>query len=194
VDTLTAKPRERDTQHPSEADVFSGTERKLVFAALNEAEEHTSNYYCIPPRHWLRLPYDLITRKDHEWMPVPEAVLARLQRLERVSVRRPALDFYRIQLNDPSILGAARRNGLESEIYPFLVYILTHEMVHLVRLGTMIDNEVDLVPSFDVEEKRVDRISRQILARTHSERFRPVLDKFPCRLSPTESHCGFRTE
>jgi hypothetical protein len=154
----------------------------LVFDALHEAEEHASRYYCIPPRQWQRLPYDLITRRDCEWLPVPETVLARLQRLERISRRRPALDFYRIQLNDPSILNAARRNGLESEIYPFLVYILTHEMVHLVRLGTIIESEKDLLPCFEAEETRVDRISRQILTGTPSERFRPVLEKFslPC--------------
>jgi hypothetical protein len=36
-------------------------------------------------------------------------------------------DFYRIQLNDPTILTAAERENLASNLYPFFVYILTQE-------------------------------------------------------------------
>jgi hypothetical protein len=152
-------------------------ERDVVVRAMDEAEEHTTNYYCFPPHRWQELRYDLITRHDREWEPMPDPVLAKVQCLERVGSRRKGpLEFWRIQLNDPGIMTVARRENLEPAIHPFLVYILTHEMVHVVRLSSILGN-ADLLSS-DAEEQRVDRISRQILARAGFQRFGPVLDKF----------------
>jgi hypothetical protein len=163
--------------------VFSQVHRTILARAIDEAETRTSGYYCIPPHGWQRLRYDLITRSDYEWEPLPESALARIQQLQQISMRRrERSDFFRIQLNDSSILSAARRENLESDLYSFFVYILTHEMVHMVRLGTILDDTE--FPGTDVasEEDRVDRISRQILSASGSGTFYPVLDKFqkPC--------------
>ena len=177
-------PQRTHSNVPREAGLFSPPQQSLVRRALDEAEEHTSNHYCIPPHRWDRFPYDLITRKDREWAPIPEAALAKVQRIEQLSTRRKEkIGFYRIQLNDPTILSAARRENLEDALYPFLVYILTHEMVHLVRLGTLLgDPEPPLSEDVDLEEERVDRISRRILVDARCDLFHPVLERFqrPC--------------
>lgn len=144
---------------------------------MDEAEERTARYYCIPPYRRQQLRYDLLTSQDHEWQPLPETVLAQVQFLQRLSyAKSDLLAFYRIQLNDPTILTAALREDLVSNLYPFLVYILTHEMVHLVRLSTILGHASELPPSDESEERRVHCISRQILA--GPSEFRPVLDKF----------------
>ena len=164
--------------HP-EGLFFSDSERRLVISAQGEAEERTSGYYCIPPRHWQRLQYDLITGKDLGWEPLPDTALAKVQRVAQINVRRPVpADFFRIQLNDPTILSAAKREKLEPDIYPFLVYIITHEMVHLVRLSSILDRDDHPPSGADVEEERVERISRQILSRTGCEHFKPVFERF----------------
>ena len=158
---------------------FSREQRKLVIRALGEAEEHTSRYYCIPPHQWQRLRYDLLTRQDTEWEPLPEVVLARVQCLEKLSARRSQpFDFYRIQLNDPSILRAAKRENLRNDLYHFLVYILTHEMVHLVRLSTIIGHEKDFLILLDSEESRVRKVSHQILSHARYKALQPILDRF----------------
>ncbi len=162
--------------------IFSHAHRKMLVQAMDEAENHTAGYYCIPPRGWQRLRYDLITRSDREWEPIPETVLARVQHMEQISSkRRENANFFRIQLNDSSILSAARREDLETNhLYPFLVYILTHEMVHMVRLGTILgEKELLELASVDLEEVRVDRISRQILGSAACSCFFHVLEKFP---------------
>lgn len=158
---------------------FSDSERRLVISALTEAEERTSGYYCIPPRHWQRLQYDLITGKDLGWEPLPETALAKVQRIAQISARRrvPA-DFFRIQLNDPSILSAAKRENLQPDIYPFLAHIITHEMVHLVRLCAILDSADNPPSAAEVEEERVERISRQILSRSGCDHFKPVFERF----------------
>ena len=149
-----------------------------MFLALDEAEERTAGYYCIPPFRWEKLRYDLLTRKDQGWEPLPDPMLARVRYLQRINAGRP-FDFYRIELNDGSILAAARREDFlrEQAFYPFLVYILTHEMVHLVRLSSILDDRTDTLAPFDEsEEHKVQRISRRILAGTSN--FQPILDRF----------------
>jgi hypothetical protein len=147
-----------------------------VFHALGEAEERTTGYYCIPPFRWDRLRYDLLTRIDREWEPLPEPTLARVRCL-RSTAKKHLIDFYRIELNDQTILAAAEREKLLDNLYPFLVYILTHEMVHLVRLSSILENWTETLAPFDEsEEQRVHGISRRIL-KGNSE-FQPVLEKF----------------
>jgi hypothetical protein len=173
--------------------LFSQAHRKMLVQATAEAEAHTAGYYCIPPRGWQQLRYDLITRCDHEWEPLPESALAKIQQLQQISSRRrESADFFRIQLNDSSILNAARREDMESDLYPFLVYILTHEMVHMVRIGTILDQaELLCLGDLESEEDRVDRISRQILCASNSSSFFPVLERFrrPC----LKNQCGFNS-
>lgn len=157
---------------------FSPPQRSLVFQALDEAEKRTSGYYCIPPFRWEKLRYDLLTRKDNGWEPLPEPMFARLRCLQTIHSRQP-FDFYRIELNDRSILAAAERENLlrEQDLYPFFVYILTHEMIHLVRLSSILDNRGEALTPFDEsEEYRVQQISRRIL--TGAPSFQPVLDRF----------------
>jgi hypothetical protein len=155
---------------------FSTPQRNLVFQAQDEAEDRTAGYYCIPPFRWERLRYDLLTQADHGWEPLPDPMLARVRYLQRLNASNP-FDFYRIELCDKSILATAERENLLKNLYPFLVYILTHEMVHMVRLSSILDNQPEMpVSCTESEEQRVQRISRRIL--TGSSHFHPVLDKF----------------
>ena len=155
---------------------FSTPQRSLVFRALNEAEERTTGYYCIPPFRWEKLRLDLLTQADHGWEPIPETILARVRCLQRVN-RDRAYDFYRIELNDRSILSAAERENLSQDLYPFFVYILTHEMVHVVRLSSILDKGPEMLAACDdTEEQRVQHVARRILA--GAGHVQPVLDKF----------------
>jgi hypothetical protein len=156
---------------------FSNPQRNLVFQALDEAENRTAGYYCIPPFRWEKLQYDLLMREDHGWEPLPDSTLARVRCLQRIDPTKP-FDFYRIELNDGSILSAAERENLlnNNSLYPFFVYILTHEMVHMVRLSSILEPKPESVDIFKTEEERVEEISRRILK--NSSNFLPVLDRF----------------
>ncbi len=158
---------------------FSLEERNLVVRAANDAEERTTRYYCIPPFRWQRFRYDLLTRQDNEWEPLPDPILARVQHIRKVSPKPfNSFDFYRIQLNDPSILGVAQRENLSKDFYHFLVYILTHEIVHVVRLSSILDGEGTPLHTLETEEQRVQQISRQILSDHGFRVFEPILDRF----------------
>lgn len=168
---------------------FSLEQRKLAIQAMDEAEERTAHYYCIPPFRWQQMPYDLLTCQDQEWEPLPDAVLARVQFLQRTAPRHGDLhSFYRIQLNDPTILTTAQRENLAAHFYPFLVYIITHEMVHLVRLSTILEHPVAISPFDESEELRVQQISHQIL--TGAANFHPIIEKFLAPQCPRQ--CGLQ--
>jgi hypothetical protein len=154
---------------------------------MEEAEERTLRYYCIPPHRWQQLPYDLVTRQDFEWEPFPDSALARLQHLHQIRPFGHAYDFYRIQLNDPGILLAARRENLEPDLYPFLVYILTHEMVHLVRLSTILADGSESGVSPEAEEIRVQEVAHRILVHAPDLRLGPIMSRFRIGDSPTLS-------
>jgi hypothetical protein len=154
---------------------FSAPQRGLIFQALHEAEARTTGYYCIPPFRWERLRFDLLTQADHGWEPIPDPMLARVRCLQRVNQHR-AFDFYRIELNDRSILEAAERENLTKNMYPFFVYILTHEMIHMIRLSSILNGPEIPATGNEPEEQRVQQISRRILA--DSRHFQPILDRF----------------
>ncbi|MBZ5498726.1 MAG: hypothetical protein LAP85_20200 [Acidobacteriia bacterium] len=169
---------------------FSSGQRNLAIRAMDEAEEHTLHYYRIPPYRWQQLKYDLVTRQDSEWEPLPDSALARVQRLHQIrSSRNTPYDFYRIQLNDPSILTVAVRENLDPDLYPFLVYILTHEMVHLVRLSTILPDGGQLSP--EAEESRVQRVAYRILSNAADHRLRPILSRFCITDSLASPYCDF---
>jgi hypothetical protein len=153
---------------------FSVPQRSLVYQALDEAEKRTTGYYCIPPFRWEQLRYDLLTQTDQGWEPLPESQLARVRYFQAVNAANP-LDFYRIELNDKSILAVAERERMIKNLYPFFVYILTHEMVHIIRLSSILDRQPAIDLSSESEELRVQDISRRILA---GSSFQPVLEKF----------------
>jgi len=169
---------------------FTPDQKKLVIHALGEAEEQTSRYYCIPPFRWQQLQYDLLTGDDREWIPLPEPILAQLQLFHRFSpVSKSTSEFYRIQLNDPSILMAAERELLVSDLYPFLVFILTHEMVHLVRLSSLL-NVTHPDKAAESEEMRVQHISRQIFSKTNYHGMKGVIDRFCSSGREKECSCN----
>jgi hypothetical protein len=72
-------------------------------------------------------------------------------------------DFYRICLQDNRILDAARET--EMRLGPLLTYVLTHELVHVVRFGQQLQR-VDLPYELrQHEERRVEKTTRAILAK-----------------------------
>jgi len=159
---------------------------------MDEAEERTIHYYRIPPYRWHQLQYDLVTRRDWEWDPLPEAALAQVQHVRHFRPSgKNASEFYRIQLNDPSILIAAHRENLEPDLYPFLVYILTHEMVHLVRLSTILPGEREIRLTPEAEESRVQSVAYRILSQDHDPNLEPILMKFCLVDHPIPLSCGY---
>ncbi len=142
--------------------VFGERELRKVHAALGTAEELTSRFYCIPEREWPRFPYELATRATEP--PLEDWAFADVVRVvapSPVASRFP--ERYRIRLRDDAILAAVNRPGRPVGLRALLLYVLTHELVHVVRFGSGIA-PYDVDPDGrGVEEARVHGITRRVL-------------------------------
>ena len=146
-----------------EARRFDSSDQRQVQRAAVQAEDLTSRFYCIPGREWPRFPYDISTLSQG---PGPErpvfADVVRLVRRETADARGSGDELYRIRLRDDQILAAV---GERCEaLFPLLLYVLTHELVHVVRFRSgLAAYEIDDPLVRGREELRVHTITRKVL-------------------------------
>lgn len=116
--------------------VFSNAQLQVVQDATQVCEEMVSDHYKMSSSQWLRSRYDIRTWEDlepHERVTGPFAqVVGYLGRKKDAVLGSSSYDFYRICLQDPAILKTVvTKSGLD--LFPFLLYIVVHELVHIVR-------------------------------------------------------------
>lgn len=140
-------------------------------AARDEAAALVTRHYCIAPREWLEMPYEVKTLRSLEGAEIPSGALAQTLcysiRREIGSSLIEQSDLYCICLQDGRILerAGAGRVPLDS----LLLYVMTHELVHVVRFGRQLQS-LDLPQSLrSREEDRVNRTTRLVLSRTGRE-------------------------
>jgi len=115
---------------------FSHQDLRMVGEALEVAEDRTGDYFKFSFEQWKRHRYDvktLCSLGEHE---VSEHAFALLNKGVRHSGRGVARtgehDFFLICLQDHLILKALGRDT-NMDLLPLLVYVFTHELVHIVR-------------------------------------------------------------
>ncbi len=117
---------------------FNHTELDKVAQAAHNSEELVNNYYKLSTSQWLKDRYDIKTAKDlagHELLDGPFAQVIKYQGRKRGAALGSSLfSYYKVCLQDRAILFASEDKSFELE--PFLLYILTHELVHVVRFST----------------------------------------------------------
>jgi len=151
---------------------FNHTEKKLIYAAAEEAAEYLKEFYCIAPREWFNHCYDVRTEREDASGSSQGNAFAEVRQyapfLQKTSVFPQ--DRYHIFLFDRNILQTLWQKS-ELEFYPFMLYILTHELIHIVRFcQNMHPFECDPV-SLQREEERVDRLTRQVLQTRQKKTF-----------------------
>ncbi|MGQ9689219.1 MAG: hypothetical protein ACUVXF_10595 [Desulfobaccales bacterium] len=146
---------------------FREQHREPLREALVVAEEMTSDYFKLSSRHWLRARYDISTLAQLREEEISSHALALVAKYDGYPCGRLlkslSFDFYRICLQDHNILKtlAAQR---ELRFFPFLCYILTHELIHIVRFSKF-EARFDAGPEErHAEEGRVHRLTWEILA------------------------------
>jgi len=164
------------TFHP-----FKGEDLRTVTDALDISEDITGNFFKFSTGQWKRFRYDVKTLADLTSDEISEEAFAVLSRRTRVvndyKPRSLSRDYYFICLQDHQVLKAIGRDG-EIGLLPLLVYVLTHELVHIIRFS-------NFMKSFDVsgtgremEERVVHSITYEILRRTNVARLDRVLDRY----------------
>ncbi len=119
------------------SDRFGIAEIKAVERQLGQAESMLRRYYCISQREWPRYSYEIKTMAEWEGPEFADEALAVVSKYECSMIGRRPLpllkEFYGICLQDQNILEAASRSGEGINFESLMLYVLTHELVHIFR-------------------------------------------------------------
>lgn len=146
--------------------------------AVVVAEEMTSEFFKFSSRQWLRARYDISTLahlREEEISPHALAVVAKYQGIPPGRLLKSlAFDFYRVCLQDHNILNTLARHR-DLGFFPLLCYIVTHELIHIVRFSNF-EARFDADPQERLEEEaRVHRLTWKVLAPLHFLDLGPVI-------------------
>jgi len=146
--------------------VFKPDELSAITHAVVMAEDLVSNHYKMTTSEWLRPKYDVRTLAELEPGEVVDGPFAQIIRYrgrpKQASLSSATYDFYKICLQDHAILAALQKN-LALRLLPFSLYIITHELIHIVRFSRFLQG-FDASPEERLaEEKRVHEKTHTIL-------------------------------
>ncbi len=118
---------------------FDSDDFSVLQEALRIAEDRVTDYYRLSNRQWVRHPFEVITGKAQIlWEEAPHAfaVLRKARPLsEGYNIRGYLRELYLICLQDHIILRALMRDP-QLYLFPLLLYIFTHELIHIIRFGS----------------------------------------------------------
>ena len=147
----------------NDLETFSSHQVGRVTRAVSMSEELVSNAYKMSASQWLRRKYDVKTLSElapHEIVHGPFAQIIRYEGQKKDSLLgSSAYDFYKICLQDHAILRTVC--GMQDiRLFPFMLYILIHELIHIVRFSTFIQQ-------FDAESDEMMNEERRVHQKTH---------------------------
>lgn len=151
----------------SPKDAFNKSQLYTINHAATMAEELVSNHYKMSTNEWLRPKYDVKTLSEltkDEIVEGPFAQIIRYQgRRKDSSLGSGSYDFYKICLQDHTILSVLTERA-NIALMPFGLYIITHELIHIVRFSKFIQNFDASSDEKMAEERRVHALTHQILS------------------------------
>jgi hypothetical protein len=156
------------------------------------AEELVSNYYKMSASQWLGPRYDVKTLaelKPEEIIDGPFAQIIRYKgRRRNTSLGSASYDFYKICLQDHTIQSTLETSQ-RIKLFPFSLYIITHELIHIVRFAKFLQSFEASDRERIAEEKRVHQRTHEILKPVQVEGLPKVLEFYNDWRIPYEGLC-----
>lgn len=147
-------------------ETFNADQIAIVNNGVAVSEELVSNFYKMSASQWLGRRYDIKTLADlnpDETIHGPFAQIIRYQgHRKNSSLGSAAYDFYKICLQDHTILATLRQSP-DIKLLPFTLYIVTHELIHIVRFSKFLQGFDASQHETMAEESRVHEITHEIL-------------------------------
>lgn len=117
---------------------FSDNQLKAVNRAVLLAEELVSNHYKMSSSQWLGPRYDVKTLTQLEQREVIDGPFAQIIRYRGrrrdTTLESASYDFYKICLQDHTVLETLDDRS-DLPLFAFTLYVITHELIHIVRFG-----------------------------------------------------------
>ena len=145
---------------------FNPHDLAIVNTAVSMAEELVSNHYKMSASQWSGPKYDVKTLADlngDEIVSGPFAQIIRYEgKLKNDVLGSRAYDFYKICIQDHAILKVLNDHP-EMDLAPFALYVVAHELIHIVRFSRFLQNFNASDMEKLAEERRVHGITHDIL-------------------------------
>ncbi len=160
-----------------ELERFDPDQIRIINESVALGEELVSNHFKMSVNEWLRLRYDIKTLADLTGGEIIHGPFAQVIRYEG---KRPdrhlgsaVYDFYKICLQDHTILDALK--GMpQLSLAPFSLYIITHELIHIVRFCKFLQRFDASADERMIEESRVHASTHEILSTVSIPGMMPV--------------------
>ena len=160
---------------------FKEEDIRTVSEALDIAEDRTGDYFKFSSGQWRRHRYDVKTLSQltsREVVPDVFALLKkRTKRKDAVEPSSRHRDFYFICLQDHRILKAVKRDR-DLGLLPLLVYVFTHELVHIVRFCNFSQRFEVSTKDREKEERIVHATTYEILRELSLPRLDYILNSY----------------
>jgi len=154
---------------------------KIVSDSLDIAEDTTGNYYKFSFDQWKRHRYDVKTMKTlscNEISPYGFALLNKYSHTDKeLESKKEYRDFYLICLQDHHILKALKRDK-NLTLLSLLVYIFTHELIHIVRFCNFFQRFEISGKGKEDEEKLVHDTTYRVLKDMSLPRMDYILESY----------------
>ncbi|MCJ8501939.1 hypothetical protein [Desulfatitalea alkaliphila] len=161
----------------------------LINQAVTLSEELVSNHYKMSASQWLHRRYDVKTLAElnpHEIVDGPFAQIIRYEGQRKGSeLGSEVYDFYKVCLQDHAILNALQSNT-DLALLPFALYIICHELVHIVRFSKFLQSFDATAAEKLAEEHRVHAITHQIVTPVRMDGIEPVIAYYERWRTPLE--------
>jgi hypothetical protein len=170
---------------------FHQDEITVLRQSIDISEELISEHYKISTSQWKQFRYDIQSLKDLQEKEITDAAFAQVHRYsrnphERLRGSEPG-DYFKICLQDHVIRRAVQRDPM-IQLFPLSLYIVTHELIHVVRFAKFLQRFDSTETEQDVEEGRVHALTYQLLQNRKIPGLSDVLSAFrDCRTMETFS-------
>jgi len=158
--------------------LFNKRQRLLVKESLERAEALTEDYFQVDLSDYDKFPFDVETLENLEGHERTNQALAQICKYEYLKFdwrkKKKNWQFYRICLQDDKILSRAQAES-GSLLGPLLLYIATHELIHVILFSIEPEKFHLTEREREVEEKRVHRITFEILEQLRDPRVEVLL-------------------
>ncbi|HZS43849.1 MAG TPA: hypothetical protein VFC63_01995 [Blastocatellia bacterium] len=159
---------------------FTDAQLATVESASLEARDLVGSYYALAPREWARLRSEVRTLAELRPDEIVDDALAHVLCYEYTRrINGDVIDqgdLYRICLQDHRILNALKSAVEQLDFKALLLYVMTHEFVHVVRFGVRLQ-DLNLPGKLrPIEEQNVDVITRKILSPVRNKSLNKVVE------------------
>ena len=146
---------------------FNDAQLYVLNRAVGTAEDIVSNHYKMSVNQWLQAQYDVRTLVDLSRDEVVEGPFAQVIKYvgqkKNSPLRSSCFDYYRICIQDHAILSVLNKSS-QLDLFPFSLYVIIHELVHIVRFSRFQHFFDASAPERVIEEKRVHECTRNLLS------------------------------